>query len=142
MANYQDYLVPKKSIFNKIIGDSKYELIFARFLEECNDVISYAKNYPAMNFKLDYVKSDGDISNYRPDFFVKLADKRTVIVETKGLVDVDVSFKMKRLRQWCEDIKQVQTNVIYDFVYVDEANFEKLKPTTFQKILDCFTEYK
>jgi type III restriction enzyme len=41
----QGYLIPKKSIFNKIVGDSNLELLFARFLEDCEDVVSYAKNY-------------------------------------------------------------------------------------------------
>lgn len=31
----QGYLVPKKSVFNRIIGDSHLELLFARFLEDC-----------------------------------------------------------------------------------------------------------
>jgi len=66
----QAYLIPKKSVFNKIIGDSHFELLFARFLEDCGDVISYAKNYFAINFKIDYVNADGDISNYLPDFIV------------------------------------------------------------------------
>jgi type III restriction enzyme len=46
----QGYLIPKKSIFNKIVGDSNLELLFARFLEDCEDVVSYAKNYMAVHF--------------------------------------------------------------------------------------------
>ncbi|MFC1574329.1 DEAD/DEAH box helicase family protein, partial [Candidatus Latescibacterota bacterium] len=107
----QGYLVPNKSIFNRIIGDSKLELRFAAFLEDCSDVISFAKNYFAVHFKLDYVNADGDISNYYPDFMVKLSEKRIVIVETKGQEDLDVPLKMARLRQWCEDINRVQTDV-------------------------------
>ena len=71
----QGYLMPKKSVFNRVIGDSHFELQFASFLEDCSDVISYAKNYLAVHFKLDYVNADGDISNYYPDFFVKLPDE-------------------------------------------------------------------
>ena len=77
-------MMPKKSVFNRIIGDSRFELQFAGFLEQCSDVVSYAKNYLAVNFKLDYVKADGDISNCYPDFIVELTDGRVVIVETKG----------------------------------------------------------
>ena len=142
VARDQGYLVPKKSVFNRIIGDSQLELRFAAFLEDCGDVISYAKNYLAVHFKLDYVNADGDISNYYPDFMVKLSDRRIVIVETKGQGDLDVPLKMARLRQWCEDINRVQTNVKYDFVYVDEESFEKYKPTSFMHLMDGFREYK
>ena len=69
-------------------------MLFARFLDDCDDVVSYAKNYFAVNFKLDYVNADGDISNYYPDFLVKLSDKRIFIVETKGQEDLDVPLKM------------------------------------------------
>ena len=112
------------------------------FLEDCDDVVSYAKNYLAVHFKLDYVNADGDISNYYPDFLVKLSDKRIVIVETKGQEDLDVPLKMQRLRQWCEDINRVQTDVKYDFVYVDEESFEKYKPASFRQLVDGFREYK
>ena len=142
VAKDQGYLIPKKSVFNRIIGDKHFELLFARFLEDCDDVVSYAKNYLAVHFKLDYVNADGDISNYYPDFLVKLSDKRIFIVETKGLEDLDVPLKMERLRQWCEDINRVQADVEYDFVYVDQESFEKYKPTSFRQLVDGFREYK
>lgn len=142
VAKDQGYLVPKKSVFNRIIGDSHLELVFARFLEDCADVVSYAKNYFAVHFKLDYVNADGDISNYYPDFLVKVSDKRIFIVETKGLADLDVPLKMRRLRQWCEDINRIQPDVTYDFVYVDEDGFEEYKPSSFRQLVDTFREYK
>lgn len=142
VAKDQGYLVPKKSIFNKIIGDSRFELLFAGFLEGCDDVISYAKNYLAVHFKLDYVNADGDISSYYPDFLVKVSDKKIFIVETKGQEDLDVPLKMARLRQWCEDINRVQSDVRYGFVYVDMEGFDKYKPSSFWKLVDGFTEYQ
>ncbi|MDO8957303.1 MAG: type III restriction endonuclease subunit R, partial [Deltaproteobacteria bacterium] len=142
VAKDQGYLIPKKSVFNRIIGDSHFELLFARFLEDCDDVVSYAKNYLAVHFKLDYVNAHGDISNYYPDFMAKLSDRRIVIVETKGQETLDVPLKMARLRQWCEDINTVQSAVMYDFVYVDEESFEKFKPSSFRQLLEGFKEYK
>ncbi|PLY11750.1 MAG: type III restriction endonuclease subunit R [Sedimenticola sp.] len=138
----QGYLMPKKSVFNRVIGDSHFELQFASFLEDCSDVVSYAKNYLAVHFKLDYVNADGDISNYYPDFFVKLSDGRIVVVETKGQEDLDVPLKTQRLRQWCEDINGTQSDVTYDFVYVDQEGFEKYAPKSFGSLLDGFREYK
>jgi type III restriction enzyme len=138
----QNYLVPKKSVFNRIVGDSHFELRFARFLEDCPDVISYAKNYLAVHFKLDYVNADGDISNYYPDFFVKTSPKQVYIVETKGQEDLDVPLKTQRLRQWCDDINQVQGEVRYDFVFVDEEGYNKYSPTSFEQLVSTFREYK
>jgi type III restriction enzyme len=116
--------------------------LFARFLEDCDDVVSYAKNYMAVHFKLDYVNADGDISNYYPDFLVKISPKEIFIVETKGQEDLDVPLKMARLRQWCEDINQVQADVKYDFAYVDQEGFEKYKPGSFRELIHGFREYK
>ena len=142
MTKDQPYLVSNKSVFNRIIGDSHLELLFARFLEDSDDVKSYAKNYFAVHFKLDYVNADGDISNYYPDFLVKTSEKKVFIVETKGQEDLDVPLKMQRLKQWCEDINGIQSDVTYDFVYVDQENFEAYKPTSFQQLVDGFREYK
>ncbi|MGM0609531.1 MAG: DEAD/DEAH box helicase family protein [Thermodesulfobacteriota bacterium] len=138
----QGYMIPKKSVFNRVIGDSRFELEFASFLEQCSDVAAYAKNYLAVHFKLDYVNADGDISNYYPDFFVRLQDERVVIVETKGQEDLDVPYKMARLRQWCEDVNKAQSQVDYDFVFVDDVGFEKYGPKIFAEVLSVFKDYK
>ena len=142
MVKEQEYLIPQKSVFNRITGDSHFELAFAAFLENCPDVVSYAKNYFGVHFKLDYVNADGDISNYYPDFLVKLTDGRVVVVETKGREDLDVPRKMQRLSQWCEDVNRIATDIDYGFVYVDQESFEVYTPQTFQQLLDGFTEYK
>ena len=138
----QPYLIPEKSVFNRITGDNQLERDFASFLDNCPDVVSFAKNYFAVGFKLDYVNDDGNISNYHPDFFVKLADGRMIVAETKGRKDVDVDPKMYRLAQWCEDTNTDQSDVLYDFVYVDEDSFREYTPRTFQQLLEGFREYK
>ena len=138
----QGYLIPKKSVFNKIIGDSHLELQFAAFLEECDDIISYVKNYMAVHFKIDYVNANGDISNYYPDFIVKKSEKEIYIIETKGLEDLDVPLKIKRLKQWCVDINKIQSSVKYDFIFVDEEGFNKYQPKKFRELLNNFMDYK
>ncbi|MCF7903281.1 MAG: DEAD/DEAH box helicase family protein [Candidatus Marinimicrobia bacterium] len=142
VVNEQGFLTPNKSVFNRIVGDSGLELEFANFLEKCDDVVAYAKNYFAVHFKLDYVKADGGISDYFPDFVVKLVDGWIIVVETKGRVDVDAPLKLARLKQWCEDVNKAQSDIQYDFVFVDEESFKKYRPKTFQQLLDGFREYK
>jgi len=138
----QGYLVPQKSVFNRVVGDSHLELRFANFLEGCEDIISYVKNYFAVHFKIDYKNADGDISDYYPDFVVKKSEKEIYIIETKGLEDLDVPLKMGRLKQWCKDINNMQKNVKYDFVYVDQQSFERYHPRTFDELIRNFREYK
>jgi type III restriction enzyme len=142
VAKDQSYLIPKKSVFNRIIGDSHFELLFARFLEDCEDVVSHAKNYLAVGFKLDYVNADGNISNYYPDFWVKVSAKRIFIVETKGQEDLDVPLKMERLRLWCADINKAQQAIHWDYVFVDEVSFQRYQPKTFASLVESFTQYK
>lgn len=146
VAKNQDYVTTKKSVFNRVIGDSPFELEFAGFLEKCPDVKSFAKNYLAVNFKLDYVKADGDISNYVPDFIVKLDNGTVVIVETKGLEDVDVAPKMRRLKQWCEDVSVHgdgrDAGTKYDFAYVDSESFEKYRPKSMGDLVKSFVKFK
>lgn len=142
MVKDQGYLIPKKSVFNRVIGDSHLELEFASFLENCLDVVSYAKNYFAVNFKLDYVNADGNISNYYPDFLVKKSEKEVFIVETKGLEDLDVPLKTARLKQWCEDINKAQSDATYDFVFVDQESFKKYNPKSFADLVANFRQYK
>mgnify|MGYP000933582170 FL=1 len=138
VARDQQYIVPKKSVFNRIIGDSHLELEFAAFLEECDDILAYTKNYLAVHFKIDYQNSSGDISNYYPDFLVKKSDNEIYIIETKGFEDVDDSLKIERLKNWCEDINYIQNNVTYDYIYVDEESFRKYRPINFLGLIEVF----
>jgi len=138
----QGYVIPKKSIFNKIIGDSSLELQFAAFLEECDDIISYVKNYMAVHFKIDYVNAKGDISNYYPDFVVKKSKEEIFIVETKGLEDLDVPLKMERLKQWCVDINKAQSAIKYDYIFIDEEGFDRFKPKNFEELIRSFAKYR
>ncbi len=136
------YLVPKKSVFNKIIGDSKLELDFANFLENCDDIISYVKNYFAVNFKIDYQNNKGDISNYYPDFIVKKTDTEIYIVETKGLLDLDVPLKIGRLNQWCKDINALKTGIEYHWLLVKQDEFEAYTPKSFDELVKNFSMQK
>ena len=138
----QCYVLPKKSVFNKIIGDSHLELEFANFLDGCDDVVSFVKNYMAIHFRIDYVNASGNISNYYPDFIVKKSETEMFIIETKGQEDLDVPLKMARLRQWCVDINQTQKEIVFDYVFVDEEGFRTYNPSTLKQLVNTFREYK
>jgi type III restriction enzyme len=140
------FLISKKSIFNRVVGEARaggLELKFAAFLDQAEDVSAFAKNYLAVGFKLDYVKADGDLSTYTPDFIVRTADGTIWIVETKGREELDLPQKMARLKQWCADATAAEENgQRYDFVFVDEQGFEQHQPKTFKALVASFTEYR
>ena len=142
VAKDRAHLRPKKSVFNRIIGDNSFELEFARSLEEWEDVTSYVKIYFAVRFKLDYVNPEGDISNYYPDFIVKRSNGDVFVIETKGLETLDVPLKMARLKAWCRDVNQLQSVARYDFVYVDQTGFEQYRPRSFRDLVESFTSYR
>ena len=89
---------------------------FAAFLDNAPGVAAFAKNYLAVGFKLDYVKGDGDLSNYTPDFIVKADDGSVTIIETKGREELDLPRKMARLAQWCHDATTAQLRTGRDCV--------------------------
>ena len=138
VVNDRRYLLPKKSVFNKIVGDSDFELEFSDFLEGCGDVVSFAKNYFEVHFKIDYKNADGSISYYYPDFFVKLDEKTVCIVETKGREDLDDLLKIERLKQWCEDANERQKKVSYEMLYVKQEEWEKYKAKDFGELVKIF----
>ena len=128
VADNQPYLVPQKSVFNKIIGDSRFELEFAAFLEDCPDLVSFAKNYQSLGFKIEYQGEDGNIHEFFPDFLIKKTDLSACgdvqagceiyIAETKGREDLDDVRKIKRLKVWCEDVNAAQNDRRYTPLYV------------------------
>ena len=59
-----------------------------------------------------------------------------------SLEDLDVPLKTARLKQWCEDINRTQSDVTYDFVFVDQESFEKYNPKSFTELAANFRQYK
>jgi type III restriction enzyme len=145
-TDYRAYLNATKSIFNKVVGEPNsggFELSFAAFLEAAPDVDAFAKNYLAVGFKLDYVKANGGLSNYTPDFIVRTTDRIVWLVETKGRAELDLPQKMARLKQWCADATAAEENgQRYDFVFVDQLGFEKHAPKNFAALAASFIDYK
>ncbi len=144
VAENQPFLVSKKSVFNKIIGDNPFELEVASFLESrFSDVIAYAKNTMGeggINFKIEYQAQDGNIREYYPDFFVKTGPNTFYILETKGREDLDDLLKIKRLVTWCKDINNAQSEYTYNPVYVKQEKWDEVKQNlnSFQDLISIF----
>lgn len=147
-TEHRPFLAAKKSIFSKTVGEPRsggFELSFAAFLEAASDVAAFAKNYFAVGFKLDYVRENGDLSTYTPDFIVRTSDGTVWIIETKGREELDLPQKMARLGQWCADASTASAEsgrVSYKHLYVDQAGFTQHPPQTFAALAASFNQYQ
>jgi type III restriction enzyme len=142
VVNDKSYLIPKKSVFNKIVGDSDFELAFSDFLENCEDVISFAKNFQnkeASALRIEYKNSEGFIATYYPDFFVKKDDKTVYIVETKGREEENDRLKFERLVKWCEDVNNRQSRVMYKPLYIKQEEWNKDRLKSFDEVVRVFS---
>jgi type III restriction enzyme len=146
VINDTEFYRPNKSVFNIISGDSILELRFAALLDNCTDVVSFGKNYFAVNFKLDYLNADGVISYYYPDFLVKLkpsqGKEELYVVETKGREDLDDPLKFSRLEQWIKDVNSIPgAKQIWNALYVPQETFDKNRED-YRSFADLVAEFK
>ena len=139
----KEFLPAKKSIFNKIVGDSHFELRFAGFLDAAIDVNRFIKNYIQLGFKMEYVNHEGGISYYYPDFVLKLENGEWFVVETKGAENIDDPRKIERLKNWCEDATR-STGKIYRHLYVRQEDWDSLglTPNSFAEIVTVFKDFE
>lgn len=141
VVNDKGFLLPKKSVFNKIVGDGGFELEFSAFLENCEDIVSFSKNFQnkeANALRIEYKNSEGFIAYYYPDFFVKTNPKVVYIVETKGREEEDDKLKFERLKKWCDDVNNRQSKMTYNALYVKQAEWNKEKFKNFDEVVRVF----
>jgi type III restriction enzyme len=124
----------QKQVFNKVACDSGLEASFAGFLDRASDVKAYAKLTLNTRFSIEYLSSSGALRYYYPDFVVRLDDDTHVLVETKGLEDVEVARKDRRARRWCEDATRLTGNE-WAYLKVPQRVFEASPATTFDQLM-------
>jgi type III restriction enzyme len=126
IVNNQPFVMSKKSLFTKTVGDSALELRFANFLDQATDVKAFAKNGRNTHFFVEYVNSHGELSRYYPDFLVRSSTGVITIVETKGLEDLDVKPKWDRLVLWCKDATDLEEGAqIYHPLFVSQTELDE-----------------
>lgn len=137
----QEGVKPKKSAQNLIIGQppgNKLELNFAKFLDTRPDVEAFAKNYMAVNFRLDYADARGEVHDYLPDFIIKDAAGKIFIVETKGRVDINDPRKFRRLQQWRDDVNAAKGEEAVACLFIEQSAFESRRYNTFAELAAAF----
>ena len=114
---------PKKCILNLVPVANGFEYDFCKFLDDdASDVKKYIKNDSNLNFYLEYVNEKKGLSYYVPDFIV-ICDTENYILETKGEESVEVRYKDRRAREWCEDATNL-TGIKWTYLKVPQIIFK------------------
>ena len=126
------------TIFNYVATFNDYESDFARFLDECPDILRFAALAEHFTrFRVDYLSVSGAIKFYYPDFVAVQKDENGKlvkwIIETKGRKHENLPNKEASIRDWCRKIS-VQRNETWKYLRVDQSDFEKQK-------CECFEEF-
>lgn len=105
-----------------------FEVEFARWLDYAEDVVAFAKNAGPQALRIDYLDSEGRISHYIPDFFVRDNNGDYFLVETKGYPDPNVEYKKKAAHSWCQSASKASgVSWTYLFVHQMEWNFSNFR---------------
>ena len=113
----------QRSVFSGQPCDSGFEIVFAGFLDRCTDVAAFSKLAREVRFSLEYRGEQGRLAYYYPDFVVRGVDGHHFVLETKGIVDVEVPRKDERARRWAADATSA-SGVRWRYERIDQDLFE------------------
>jgi len=116
-----------KTVFNLVPCDNEFEREFARFLDNAPDVAAFAKLPQQFRFSIGYTDSNANLRYYYPDFVARTLGDEHWLLETKGSELVDVAFKDRAARLWCENASLL-TDTSWRYVKVPQIEFNKLQP--------------
>ena len=91
-----------------------------------------------MRFSLEYRNEDGRLAYYYPDFVARLADNTHLVLEAKGLADLNVPRKDERARRWAAEATAA-VSVRWQYYRINEDVFNQyaLQVTTVRALLDA-----
>jgi type III restriction enzyme len=92
----------KKSHINVAVYDSTWETSDAYILDNSDEVKAWVKN-DHLGFEILYIYR-GVVRKYRPDFLVRMASGKMLIIETKGQETEQDKVKQRYLDEWIQAV--------------------------------------
>ena len=140
-------LVCKKTIFNLVATYNDYEKAFARFLDQCPDIVRFAslgttEQESGTSFRVDYLKPSGALGFYYPDWVAVQNTKEgqvNWIIETKGRIWEGTLAKDAAINDWCNKVS-AQTETKWCYVRVNQTEFGEGKFSFFKDLINKLQE--
>lgn len=138
-----DFIIKcEKTVFNYISSFNNLEKDFAEFLDNCPDILRFAK-LPERNSKffIEYINSDGGVGFYYPDFVLVQENQTNQeihwLIETKGYEDENVSLKDAATIEWCKNISN-KLGDKWKYKKIPDAEFRRLegKVKSFERLIN------
>jgi type III restriction enzyme len=121
-------------IFNLVPCANQFEKEFAHFLRDADDLQRFAKLPEQFGFVIEYTDATGNLRYYEPDFVAVTHEGGHYLLETKGLEDVNVAYKDRAARLWCENATLLTGNP-WTYLKVLQSEYNSLQPTRFADLL-------
>ena len=123
----------EKTVFNYVATYNGFERQFAEFLDRAPDILRFAalgtteQGASGTTFRVDYLKPNGAIGFYYPDWVAVQRDMDGKIInwviETKGRVWEGTEEKDAAMQEWCRRVGGA-TGEFWKYIRVDQAEFQ------------------
>lgn len=122
------HLQCKRTIFNYVATYNDFESSFAKFLDNCKDILRFAALAEHFTrFRVDYLSLRGAIKFYYPDFVAiqKTESGKHIhwIIETKGRIYENLPYKEASIKEWCKKVSD-QVEEDWQYIRIDQTIFE------------------
>jgi type III restriction enzyme len=123
----------RKCVLNYAPCTNEFERQFARFLDTTDDVVTWCKVPDSFKFSIEYTDNNANLRYYYPDFVAVAQNGVHWIVETKGVETVEVAYKDRAARLWCENATML-TGTTWEYIKVPQKDFYEMQPALFSDI--------
>jgi type III restriction enzyme len=117
-----------KTVFNLVPCDNEFEKEFAKYLNDCPDVLAFAKLPQIFGFAIEYTDAAMNLKSYFPDFVAVDEAGTHWLLEAKGQENIDVVRKDGAAVRWCENASRL-TGTKWQYVKVPQKDYEALRPS-------------
>ena len=119
----------RKTIFNLVPCDNEFEKEFAKFLDQAEDVRSFAKLPASFGFAIEYTDGNYNLRYYYPDFIAVDAGGTHWLMETKGMESEETVYKDQAATLWCENAT-VLAGKSWRYKKIPQQKFKELQPSS------------
>ncbi len=124
----------RRCVLNYAPCTNEFERTFGRFLDGAADIRAWCKVPDPFGFAIEYTDQTANLRYYYPDFVAIADDGTHWVLETKGAETVEVAYKDRAARLWCDNATLL-TGTRWDYLKIPQKAFNDMQPATFEDVV-------